>query len=177
MVRPRREPHLGWTPARVSHWICDPNNLGHGVVPTVFWGSETARGGKKLSIEISPNALNLMTVQPKADPPQAETGAHQTKCDTDRLKTGARDSNGRTLTSCLQGKKRKFFLRGKVCAYLTVRLMGDPKPARFELLLQPNRRHQQPGRERVPNTSAPSCAKASKPARSGGSNIPNLPGF
>jgi hypothetical protein len=44
----------------MSHRICDPNNLGHGVVLTVFWGSETARGGKKFSIEISPKALILM---------------------------------------------------------------------------------------------------------------------
>jgi hypothetical protein len=30
------------------------------VVPTVFWGNDVARGGKKLSIEISPKALILM---------------------------------------------------------------------------------------------------------------------
>jgi len=44
MVRPRREPQLGWTPNRVSHRICESYNLGHGVVPTVFWGTTSARG-------------------------------------------------------------------------------------------------------------------------------------
>jgi hypothetical protein len=68
------------------------------VVPTVFWGNDVARGGKKLSIEISPKALILMTVQPEADPPLAETGA-DLMSDTDRWKTGARDSTDRTLRS------------------------------------------------------------------------------
>jgi len=44
MVRPRREPQLGWTPNRVSQGICESYNLGHGVVPTVFWGTTSARG-------------------------------------------------------------------------------------------------------------------------------------
>jgi len=29
--------------------LCDPINLGHGVVPTVFWGNKFARGGMKFS--------------------------------------------------------------------------------------------------------------------------------
>ena len=66
----------------------------------------------KFSFEKSPKALNLMTVQPKADPPLAETGA-DLRSDTDRLKTGARDSNDRTLTSCLTGEEKKFFSAGK----------------------------------------------------------------
>jgi len=53
------------------------------------------------------------------------TGADQ-RFDTDRLKTGARDLDPRTLTSCLTGEEKKTLLRGNVCAYLTVRLMGDP---------------------------------------------------
>jgi len=43
----------------------------------------------KFSFEKSPKALNLMTVQPEADPPLAETGADSS--DTERLKTGARN--------------------------------------------------------------------------------------
>jgi len=80
----------------------------------------------KFSFEKSPKALNLMTVQPEADPPLAETGA-DLRSDTNRPKTGARDSNDRTLTSCLTGEEKKILLRGTVCAYLTFRLMGDPK--------------------------------------------------
>ena len=30
--------HIGLDPERVSQWICESYNLGHGVVPTVFWG-------------------------------------------------------------------------------------------------------------------------------------------
>jgi len=67
----------------------------------------------KFSFEKSPKALNLMTVQPEADPPLAETGA-DLRSDTNRLKTGARDSNDRTLTSCsATGEERKFFSAGK----------------------------------------------------------------
>jgi hypothetical protein len=73
-------------PNRVSHRICESYNLGHGVVPTVFWGRATARGGKKFSLENSPSALILMGdwCAPKPD--------------TDRLKTGARDLDDQTLT-------------------------------------------------------------------------------
>jgi hypothetical protein len=69
----------------------------------------------KFSIEISPRALILMG-----------DWCAPTR-DTDRLKTGARNSNDRTLTSCsTTGEEEKILLGGKVCAYLTVRLMGDP---------------------------------------------------
>jgi len=48
MVRPRREPHLGWTPNRVSQGICESYNLGHGVVPTVFWGKLNCQGREEI---------------------------------------------------------------------------------------------------------------------------------
>ena len=50
-------------------------NLGHGVVPTVFWGNKRLPGGDDSLTGRAPKALNLMTVQPEADPPLAETGA------------------------------------------------------------------------------------------------------
>jgi len=87
MVRPRREPHLGWTPNRVSQGICESYNLGHGVVPTVFWGKLNCQGREEFSVENSPTALILMGdwCGPKSD--------------TDQLKTGARDLDDQTLTS------------------------------------------------------------------------------
>src|SRR4029077_2754043 len=112
MVRPRREPHLGWTPERVSHRICDPLTLDTAWYRQFSGATKFARGGMKFSFEKSPKALNLMTVQREADPPLAETGA-DLRSDTDRLKTGARDSNDRTLTSCLTGEEKKFFSAGK----------------------------------------------------------------
>ena len=35
-------------------------NLGHGVVPTVFWGNEDCQGREKLLFGELPKALNLM---------------------------------------------------------------------------------------------------------------------
>ena len=66
-------------------------------------------------MEISPKALILMTVQPKADPPQAETGADRMS-DTDRLKTGARVLNDQSLTSCSnRGRKENSSPRESLC--------------------------------------------------------------
>jgi hypothetical protein len=46
------------------------------VVPTVFWGNGDLLGAGDDSLAgRTPNALNLMTVQPEADQPSAETGA------------------------------------------------------------------------------------------------------
>jgi hypothetical protein len=51
-------------------------NLGHGVVPTVFWGNQDCQGREFAArIGTAPKALNLITVQPQADQPSAETGA------------------------------------------------------------------------------------------------------
>ena len=74
MVRPRREPHLGWTPERVSQGICESYNLGHGVVPTVFW-AVSLPGAEDFLIR------NL----PCLDPDGLWCGP---KSDTDRLKQG-----------------------------------------------------------------------------------------
>jgi hypothetical protein len=60
MVRPRRESHLGWTPVRVSQRICESYNLGHGVVPTVFWGKNCCQGREETLFLNSPHALILM---------------------------------------------------------------------------------------------------------------------
>ena len=57
-----------------------------------------------------------MTVQPEADPPLAETGA-DLRSDTDRLKTGARNSNDRTLTSCLTGEEKNSSPRESLCLF------------------------------------------------------------
>ena len=39
---------MGWPPNRESQWICDPINLGRGVVPTVFWGKKSCQGWEEL---------------------------------------------------------------------------------------------------------------------------------
>ena len=45
------------------------------MVPTVFWGRTIARGWRSFPSQENSIALNLMTVQPEADQPKAETGA------------------------------------------------------------------------------------------------------
>ena len=54
---------MGWPPNRESQWICDPINLGRGVVPIVFWGNQDSHGAgvDRCPVEDSfPEALNLM---------------------------------------------------------------------------------------------------------------------
>ena len=77
MVRPRREPAKGWPPNRESHRICDPITLDAVWYRQFSGASRLARGREEFSLRI-PIALILMTVQPKADQPSAETGADQT---------------------------------------------------------------------------------------------------
>ena len=88
MVRPRREPQLGWTPNRVSQRICESYNLGHGVVPTVFWGTASCQG-QEIKFLITDRSTALILMGDWCGP----------KSDTDRLKTGARDRDDQTLTS------------------------------------------------------------------------------
>jgi hypothetical protein len=48
-------------PERESQRICESKNLGHGVVPTVFWGKrDFARGRREFPSKDSFTALNLM---------------------------------------------------------------------------------------------------------------------
>jgi hypothetical protein len=38
-------------PERESQRICESKNLGHGVVPTVFWGKRFCQGQKRVSFK------------------------------------------------------------------------------------------------------------------------------
>ena len=52
---------MGWPPNRESHRICDPINLGRGVVPSSFLGQEILPGaGDRCRIRTAPKALILM---------------------------------------------------------------------------------------------------------------------
>jgi len=54
MVRPRREPHLGWTLERVSQGICDPITLDTAWYRQFSGAQRLPGAGKKFSFRILP---------------------------------------------------------------------------------------------------------------------------
>ncbi len=73
MVRPRREPHLGWMPERASQRICDPITLDTAWYRQ-FSGAELLPGAGRNSLLEFSHALILMGdwCGPKSDTDQKE---------------------------------------------------------------------------------------------------------
>ena len=104
---------MGWPPNRESHRICDPINLGRGVVPTVFWGKKILPGaGDRCPYRTAPKALNLMGdwCGPRV--------RHQLIENRGAL---IRDHQSRELK-----KRTKKFSQERLCLLTPRLLMGDP---------------------------------------------------